>query len=143
MAARLLSLLLVVLAGVTAGCDGGSSSSASTSAPASPIVEEELPADPDPAAITSFHALLLEREVGLDRAASERAAGLIAARFAAAQDEVAQRVEALLPVDDEVIHAVLLRHQRALDEELAALMTPAQRARFAELGGRLDAPAER
>ena len=45
MAARLLSLLLVVLAGVTAGCDGGSSSSASTSAPASPIVEEELPAE--------------------------------------------------------------------------------------------------
>ncbi len=141
MAARLLSLLLAVV--LLAGCDGGSSSAASTSAPASPIAEAELPADPDPAAITSFHALLLEREVGLDRAAAEQAAGLIGARFAAAQDEVAQRVEALLPVDDEAIHAVLLRHQRALDQELAALMTPPQRARFAELGGRLDGPAER
>lgn len=139
MIARALSLLLV--AGLLVGCDGGdgSSSRASTSAPASPIAEDELPADPDPAAITSFHALLLEREVGLDRAASEQAAALIAARFAAAQDEVAQRVEALLPVDDEAIHAVLLRHQRALDLELAALMTPAQRERFDELGGRLDA----
>ncbi len=141
MAARLLSLLLVAgLAGAVVGCDGGGASSrASTSAPATPIVEGELPADPDPAAITSFHALLLEREVGLDRAAAAQAAGLIAARFAAAQDEVAQRVEALLPVDDEAIHAVLLRHQRALDQELAALMTPAQRDRFAELGGRLEA----
>lgn len=141
MALRLLSLLLVAgLAGALVGCDGGGASSrASTSAPATPIVEAELPADPDPAAITSFHALLLEREVGLDRAAAAQAAALIAARFAAAQDEVAQRVEAVLPVDDEAIHAVLLRHQRALDQELAALMTPAQRDRFAALGGRLEA----
>ncbi len=145
MAARLLSLLLVAgaLAGLTAGCEGGGSSSASTSAPVTPLAEADLPAEADPAAIVSFHALLLEREVGLDRATAERAAGLIAARFEAARSEVDQRIEAILPVDDEAIHAVLLSHQRALDEELAALMTPAQRTRFAELGGRLDGPTER
>lgn len=142
MAARLLCLLLVACA--LAGCDGGGSSrAAATSAPATPIAEEELPADPDPAAIVSFHALLLEREVGLDRATAAQAAALIDARWAAARGELDGRADALLPVDDEVVHAVLLRHQQALDAEIAALLTPAQRTRFAELGGRLDGPAER
>jgi hypothetical protein len=132
-------LALLLLALVAAGCDGGGHPATTAPASTAPISSGlELPAEADTASITSFHAALLEREVGVDRATADRVAALIAARFDAARAEIDARIEATLPVDEVAVSAVLARHQRALDGEIAALLTPAQRARFAELGGRLE-----
>lgn len=135
-------ILLLVLAPCLVACGGGGGSSpASTAAP----VASSSPADPlgfSPEQVAEEQALLddlaqvLRAEVGLDAERAARARALIAASWERTRLEVARRIESCESLEEEAVLDLLEARQHALDVELAALMTPAEREAFAALGGR-------
>lgn len=137
-------ILVLALAPFLAGCGGGGGSSpASTAAP----VASSSPADPlgfSPAQVAEEQALLdelaqvLQAELGLDAERAARARALIAASWERTRLEVARRIESCESLEEEAVLDLLEARQHALDVELAAIMTPAEREAFAALGGRHD-----
>lgn len=117
-----------------AGCGGGDAQMARTA----PAVTAPTSDDTTEAGIVAFHARTLAVEVGLSAEGEARVAAILARAWSAAQDDVQGRIDAALPVDEEVVSELLLARQREADRAIAALLTPAQRARFEEFGGRLQ-----
>lgn len=132
----------LALAALLAGCSGGDGDPITRSTAVAPVQPAPRPefrpeVDTDEEGILAVHARLLAVEVGLDAEAEARVAALLERAWADAQADVQGRIDAALPVDEEVVSALLLSRQRQADAEIAALLTPAQRARFEELGGRI------
>lgn len=135
-------ILVLTLAPFLAGCGGGGGSSpASTAAP----VASSSPVDPlgfsaaqlaEEQAMLDELAQVLQAELGLDAERAARARALIAASWERTRLEVARRMESCESLEEEAVLDLLEARQRALDVELAAIMTPAEREAFAALGGR-------
>ena len=135
-------ILVLTLAPFLAGCGGGGGSSpASTAAP----VASSSPVDPlgfsaaqlaEEQAMLDELAQVLQAELGLDAERAARARALIAASWERTRLEVARRMESCESLEEEAVLDLLEARQRALDVELAAIMTPAEREAVAALGGR-------
>ena len=143
----LLALVLLLPLGCGGGAGAGSAQAPLAVAPSLDPASEPPAGDPlgaTPAELAEEDQALadlrevLRVELALDAAQAERAEALLRRAWSDTRAEVARRLEALEPLDEETVSELLEARQRALDLELSALLTPAQQERFRALGARLE-----
>lgn len=115
-----------------------STASVSTAAPPEDLFGTTAGEAREEAALVDELARHLATELALDPGRAERVRAAIAASWSGVREEISRRAAANEELSEETVSLLLEERQRALDLELAALLTPAERTAFAELGGRLE-----